>query len=120
MNADLPEREKGPSPVSFGEAERVARFYRRLVLLVGVMNRLGLVLGTSIVIAACGGDSPAGPTASMPVAPARVLAAHIGLPAGAAIFDVPGCQALRALHASVGLSTTTCPQFTGILKNTGD
>jgi hypothetical protein len=36
MNADLRAREKGTSPVSLGEAERVARLYQRLVLLAGL------------------------------------------------------------------------------------
>lgn len=40
----LPAREKGKSSVTFGEAERVARLYRRLVLLVGVQFMLGVLV----------------------------------------------------------------------------
>ncbi len=40
----LPPRDKGTSPVTFAEAERVARLYRRLVLLVGVQFIAGVLV----------------------------------------------------------------------------
>ena len=44
MSTDLPAREKAALPVSFGEVERVARLYQRLVLLVGLQWLLGFLV----------------------------------------------------------------------------
>lgn len=83
-----------------------------------VVNRIGLVLACVIGASGCGADQklsmPAstGSGASAPILQASL--SSTGYP-----FDLPGCQALRAAYAGVGLSTTTCPQFTGIAKNTG-
>lgn len=87
------------------------------------MERAFVIISAAFLCVGCGSDpsprrSSAPTQPSAPTAPAPIPGANITVPAEA-VFDVPGCQVLRTLNAAVGLPTTTCLTFTGVLRNAG-
>jgi hypothetical protein len=73
-----------------------------------------LIILVGLVVVSCGGkDSPASPSGTSSIAAANIV------PAPGATLSLPNCQALAMLNFGLGISTTTCPAFSGPLTNNG-
>jgi hypothetical protein len=84
------------------------------------MKKTIVTVFLAVVVSACGSNTPTAPSSTTTPAPvpAPMAAANIVLPAGAGL-SVPGCDANRRMAALMGLSTATCFQFNGTLRNSG-
>lgn len=71
-----------------------------------------------ISMSACSGN-PVASTATAPAIASPVVQPIAAANLSASSFDVPGCQALLQLSASLGLHTASCPRFSGTMRNIG-